>query len=145
MAQDVCIPRRCSLNASGISQLLWQNTNSYVIVYNYECICSVISLKMEFLNQNICTFERCCKINIIKLKYRQTCTYTYNPGQVAHLVGASLHRPPGYGLNSQSGHKHRLQVRSLSRACMGDNQSCFSLPLSLPLSLKSINICSGED
>ena len=43
-----------------------------------------------------------------------------------------------------SGHIPRLRVQSPVGVCMGGNRSAF-LSLSHPLSLKSVNISSGED
>ena len=66
---------------------------------------------------------------------------------VAQLVGASSHKSKGHGFDSWSGHMPKLWVWSPVRACTRGNTSVFSpsfLP-SLPLSLKSISMSSGED
>ena len=78
-------------------------------------------------------------------------THSRSPGRIALLIGVSSYIPKGCGFNSQSGHVPRSLVRSLVEARVGSSQSMFLphisvfLSLFLPLSLKSINISSGED
>ena len=83
---------------------------------------------------------------------------------VAQLVEASSHRPKGQEFNSQSGHVPGWWIQSQAGACTRGSRMVFlshinvSLPLSLshqcfspslspslPLTLKSISMSSGED
>ena len=74
----------------------------------------------------------------------------WSPGRVAQLVGVSSYTPRGCRFDSRSGHRPRLWVWSPVRVCTRYNWSMFlsyssiSLFLSFPLSLKSMNISSGE-
>ena len=72
-------------------------------------------------------------------------------GWVAHSVGASSHTPKGSGFNSWSGtylscrfySGQREYGRQLTDVSL--SHGCFFLSLSVPLSLKSINISPSED
>ena len=70
-----------------------------------------------------------------------------SPGQVVQLVGPLFCTPKGCGFDSQSGHIPRLQVQSLVRAHSEEDRLMFlsQNDVSLPTSLKSINIFSGEN
>ena len=65
------------------------------------------------------------------------------------MVGASSCIPKGCGFHSPSGHIPRLLVQSRLGRVLEATDRCFSLnvnvSLSVPLSLKSINISLGED
>ena len=75
---------------------------------------------------------------------------TLSPGRVAQLSGAWSHAAKGWGFDSWSGHMPRLKVQSPVGAHIGGNQSvflphidvslCFSVSLSVSLSLLSVNI-----
>ena len=72
------------------------------------------------------------------------------PGWVAWLVGVSSHALKGRGFDSRSGHTPGLRVQSWSGGAQEATDGCFSLTsmllsLSLPLSLVSITVASGED
>ena len=64
-------------------------------------------------------------------------------GWVAQLLGASSHTPKGCGLDSQSGHIHRLWDQSLVGVHTEGNQSMFlsHIDLSLTSSVFKINTC----
>ena len=90
---------------------------------NVNCVCAIVNFLVATL----------------KKKKKKS------PGPVAQLVGVSSHAPKGCGFNSRSGHIPRVWVWSLVGAHSGGSQACFSLCLSLLLSLKAINISLGED
>ena len=69
---------------------------------------------------------------------------------MAQLVGASSHKPKGHEFDSHSGHIPRLQVWPLVGVCERGSPLMFLSPIdvsfpSLPLSLKSVGMSSGED
>ena len=75
----------------------------------------------------------------------------FSPGwaKLTKLVGVSSHTPKSNGFDAWSGHMLGLWVDPWS-ACMQEAEDqLFSLSLSyslsLPLSLESVNISSGED
>ena len=67
-----------------------------------------------------------------------------SPGEAGQLVGACAGTPRGAGFDSRSGHVPRLRVPSLVWEQL-INVSLTPMFLSLPLSLKSMNISLGED
>nr|KAF6300571.1 hypothetical protein mMyoMyo1_009045 [Myotis myotis] len=67
------------------------------------------------------------------------------PGQVAQLVGALSQAPKGCGLDSQSGHIPRVADWIPGWGTYRRQLIDVDVSLSLPRSLKSINISLGKD
>ena len=66
-------------------------------------------------------------------------------GVLSQLVGESSCAPKGGGFHPHVGHVPRLQIQSPVWVRMGGDQLVFLSHINLSLSLKSINISSGED